>query len=206
MALKVSEVIDLIAPNYGDGNPRTFLYTNSNSNSNSNYYGIDTNSGRTEISNLEEFNNKSLFIAPFKQHENKSIKYIILKDGLKLSDSIDSRMFSNQTYRLLESGRIVDGFEGELNNFVFTNEIFIKIIEADKIVSLIDLAVEKRKLKELIEAVVEIDNNPETQDKLLPKIIKASDDAEKLKELIEASVIVIKLPQLVEAAFEAGRL
>ena len=202
MALKVSEVIDLIQPNYGDGNPRTFLYTNSNSN----YYGIDTNSGRTVISNLEDFNNKSLFIAPFGHHENNSIKYNILKDGLKLSDSIDSRMFSNQTYRLLESERIGDGFEGELDNFVFTNEIFIKIIEADKIVSLIDLAVEKRKLKELIEAVVEIDNNPETQDKLLPKIIKASDDAEKLKELIEASVIVIKLPQLVEAAFEAGRL
>ena len=200
MPLQVSEVIDLIEPNYGDGNPRTFLHTNLN------YYGIDTNSGRTVISNLEDFNNKSLFIAPFGHHENNSIKYNILKDGLKLSDSIDSRMFSNQTYRLLESGRIVDGFEGELNNFVFTNEIFIKIIEADKIVSLIDLAVEKRKLKELIEAVVEIDNNPETQDKLLPKIIKASDDAEKLKELIEASVIVIKLPQLVEAAFEAGRL
>ncbi len=199
MALKVSEVIDLIEPNYGDGNPRTFLYTNSN------YYGIDTNSGRTEISNLEDFNNKSLFIAPFGHYDNNSIKYNILKDELKLSDSKDS-MFPNQTYRLLESERIGDGFEGELNNFVFTNEIFTKIIEADKIVSLIDLAVEKRKLKELIEAVVEIDNKPETQDKLLPKIIKASDDAEKLKELIEASVIVIKLPQLVEAAFEAGRL
>jgi hypothetical protein len=199
MALKVSEVIDLIEPNYGDGNPRTFLHTNLN------YYGIDTNSGRTEISNLEEFNNKSLFIAPFGHYDNNSIKYNILKDELKLSDSKDS-VFPNQTYRLLESERIGDGFEGELNNFVFTNEIFIKIIEADKIVSLIDLAVEKRKLKELIEAVVEIDNNPETQDKLLPKIIKASDDAEKLKELIEASVIVIKLPQLVEAAFEAGRL
>ena len=124
MALKVSEVIDLIQPNYGDGNPRTFLYTNSNSN----YYGIDTNSGRTVISNLEDFNNKSLFIAPFGHHENNSIKYNILKDGLKLSDSIDSRMFSNQTYRLLESERIGDGFEGELDNFVFTNEIFIKII------------------------------------------------------------------------------
>ena len=202
MALKVSEVIDLIAPNYGDENPRTFLHTDFK------YYGIDTNSGRTEISNLEEFNKKSLFIAPFGHHENNSIKYNILKDELKLSDPKDSR-FANQTYRLLESERIGDGFEGELDDFVFTNEIFIKIIEADKIVSLIDLAVEKRKLKELIEAVVEIDNNQEnleTQHKLLPKIIKASDDAEKLKELIEASVIVIKLPQLVEAAFEAGRL
>ena len=194
MALKVSEVIDLIEPNYGDGNPRTFFSSLLGD------YWIAGGKQRDDVLNPDDFK-KSLFIAPFTKTDD-SEHYSIYKDKFELGEKTEN---NEKNFQFISSSCLYK-HSGSIESFVFTNEIFTKIIEADKIVSLIDLAVEKRKLKELIEAVVEIDNKPETQDKLLPKIIKASDDAEKLKELIEASVIVIKLPQLVEAAFEAGRL
>ncbi len=183
MALKVSEVIDLIEPNYGDGNPRTF-YRSLLGN-----YWIAPEMQRDRVYNPDDFK-KSLFIAPFKDNDNHE-HYYIYKDELILGEEIRR---DNKLYQLISSS-FLNKHSGSIEDFVFTNEIFIKIIEADKIVSLIDLAVEKRKLKELIEAVVEIDNNPETQDKLLPKLIEAVVEIDNNPETQDKL-----LPKLIEAA------
>jgi hypothetical protein len=180
MPIRVDEIIEEILPNFKETpNKRSFYKTSGDTVYVENFSNNDMN--RKGFSNQSDFDNKELFITKFGDIKGDNIQTMLFAKELSLvnENGVTSNTITNNT------GDYIKIEEGETFNF----EIIKHISDNRKLPILIDLAVQKAKLKELIEAVVEIDNNQEnleTPDKLLPKLIEAADTPEKLSELIEA--------------------
>ncbi|MGJ0336077.1 AAA family ATPase [Aliarcobacter cryaerophilus] len=183
MPIRVDEIIEEILPNFKETpNKRSFYKTSGDTVYVENFSNNDKN--RKGFSNQSDFDNKELFITKFGDTKGDNIQTMLFAKELSLvnENGVTSNTITNNT------GDYIKIEEGETFNYKIINHIS----DNRKLPILIDLAVQKAKLKELIEAVVEIDNNLEPQEKLLPKIV-----AERDKLIEEDGRSNIKYKQLI---------
>ncbi|PRM96726.1 AAA family ATPase [Aliarcobacter cryaerophilus] len=195
MPLQVSEVIDTILPTFTDTREKQSFYKSDNRDTvYVENFGKNGNSNhRNGFNNENNFKDKELFITKFGDKDGGELKTILFTNKLQFDNKEE-----HDTYSCIKLLNNTDEYRKIDENGIFSYEIIIFISQKNKLPLLINLAVQKGKLKELIEAVVEIDNNPETQYKLLPKLVEAAVTARKFRNLIEAVVEIDNNSELQE--------
>ncbi len=175
MAITLKDLFEETTPNKNLENKNNFYMSFSSSGEPETLYKSNDNRNDGELNLPDE----RIILSPYGRTNGEQVGYVLIDtQGIGKPGR-----YETYTKKLVVGNdvRTTLGIED-------IKKILIFLEESSNLSKLVETAVTSEKLKELIEAVVEIDNNQENPDKLLPQLVEAAVTARKFRNLIEAVV------------------